>query len=383
MRILHVLPSYVPAVQFGGPVVSTHRLNIELSNIGHEVSVVTTTAGVPEFAGRRESVHRVVDGISVTYVPLRWVSRIYWAAGFKQVAASSLVGADLLHSHGMYLAPGILAFEEARRRRVPSVVSPRGMLMRQAIKSRNRPLKRVVLATIERRRLRGSTLHFTSEFERQQSDGYSAARSAIVPLGTERFEEQEMPKDFTVGYLGRLAPEKNLEALVDVCISLKVPLLLAGGTASRYASKLVKRAEAAEWIRFVGRIEPSQRAAFFGRVSVVALPSFFESFGNAAAEAMSAGRPVIVSKASGIAEYVEESGAGIVVSQDRVDLSKAIRQLEAEHTARTLLDRASRARVTATTEFDWRAVAGRFERLYSDLVGAKNIAESDTPSVVQ
>ena len=49
MQILHFLPVYVPAWQFGGPILSVSRLCEGLVSQGAQVRVITTNAGLPEF----------------------------------------------------------------------------------------------------------------------------------------------------------------------------------------------------------------------------------------------------------------------------------------------------------------------------------------------
>ena len=45
MRILQVIPSYLPATRYGGPIFSTHALSKALVKRGHEVQVYTTYGG--------------------------------------------------------------------------------------------------------------------------------------------------------------------------------------------------------------------------------------------------------------------------------------------------------------------------------------------------
>ena len=44
MRVLHVVPSFYPAVGYGGPIYSVLKLCLGLTELGCEVKVVTTDA---------------------------------------------------------------------------------------------------------------------------------------------------------------------------------------------------------------------------------------------------------------------------------------------------------------------------------------------------
>jgi hypothetical protein len=47
MRILHVVPTYLPAVRYGGPIFAVHDLCQALATRGHEVHVFTTNVDGP------------------------------------------------------------------------------------------------------------------------------------------------------------------------------------------------------------------------------------------------------------------------------------------------------------------------------------------------
>ena len=50
MRILQVIPSFYPALAYGGPIQSVYRLSCQLARRGHEVRVLTTDADGPHAA---------------------------------------------------------------------------------------------------------------------------------------------------------------------------------------------------------------------------------------------------------------------------------------------------------------------------------------------
>ena len=67
MRVLHFLPVYAPAWQFGGPVLSVSRLCEGLVQLGIELRVITTNAGLPDFPAEQLGRPQLVNGVNVTY----------------------------------------------------------------------------------------------------------------------------------------------------------------------------------------------------------------------------------------------------------------------------------------------------------------------------
>ncbi|MDR1681490.1 MAG: glycosyltransferase family 4 protein [Prevotellaceae bacterium] len=108
------------------------------------------------------------------------------------------------------------------------------------------------------------------------------------------------PHPFTFGFLGTLSQNKNVGALIRAFRQQvgDVRLLIAGAGERRKA--LVKLAADCQGITFAGFI--TDRHAFYSRISVLVVPSFNESWGLVALEAMSAGIPVIMTKNTGLAE---------------------------------------------------------------------------------
>src|SRR6516164_1585335 len=81
MRILHVVPTYHPAVRYGGPIYSVHSLCRALAADGHRVHVFTTNVDGP--GNSDVPLRRPVDldGVQVHYFPSRWFRRIYCSVG--------------------------------------------------------------------------------------------------------------------------------------------------------------------------------------------------------------------------------------------------------------------------------------------------------------
>jgi glycosyltransferase involved in cell wall biosynthesis len=170
-----------------------------------------------------------------------------------------------------------------------------------------------------------------------------------------------------IGYVGRLVEEKGLGELAAAWTRLagadpRLHLVLAGE--GGYEAELRRRLGKDSRVRWLGyrRDVPAVLAA----LDVVVLPSWEESFGIAAAEAMAAGRPVVATRTGGLAEVVGEDGGILVPCRDSDALAGALARLVADPDLRGRVGRAGRVRVVARFTEE-RMVAG-FERLFASLV---------------
>lgn len=112
-------------------------------------------------------------------------------------------------------------------------------------------------------------------------------------------------------YLGRLAAMKGvdtfLRAAARVATAEPEAVFVVAGEGPEFGRLLVLAAHLglSERVLFLGKVTEEERATLLATASVFVLPSIVEPFGIAAAEAMAAGIPAIVSKTSGIAEITD------------------------------------------------------------------------------
>src|SRR5438270_11323384 len=142
MKILHVVPSYYPAVRYGGPIYAVHALCIGLARAGHEVHVLTTSV---DGAGDSNVAHNHpvdLDGVLVHYFRSRWLRRLYYSTDLARELRLTVGNFDVVHLHSVFLFPTWIGARAAARIGVPYVVSPRGMLVRDLIRRRSTATKR-------------------------------------------------------------------------------------------------------------------------------------------------------------------------------------------------------------------------------------------------
>src|SRR6185295_8900770 len=122
MRLLHVVPTYFPAVRYGGPIHSVHGLCAALSARGNDVHVFTTNvdgagdSNVP--LGRPVT----MNGVKVWYFPSSRFRRLYWSPPMRRALDAEVRGFDIVHLHSVFLWPTWAAARMARRAGVPYVL---------------------------------------------------------------------------------------------------------------------------------------------------------------------------------------------------------------------------------------------------------------------
>lgn len=157
-------------------------------------------------------------------------------------------------------------------------------------------------------------------------------------------------RPFTVGYLGRLAPEKGVDLLVRACARTGLRLKVAGRGPQEEGLRALARRLGAE-VAFLGFVPYERRAGFYAAVDALALPSrgtadWKEQFGRVLAEAMACGLPCVGSDSGAIPEVL--GPAGIVAPEGDVDaLAGALGRLAASAALRRRLGMAGRRRALA------------------------------------
>lgn len=134
-----------------------------------------------------------------------------------------------------------------------------------------------------------------------------------------------IPEKFNVGYLGQSGPDKGLAYLIQSWSDLNYndsTLILAGNGTENLAPFIQKYANGGKY-HTMGFINDT--AELYNNISVYIQPSVTEAWGMEVIEAMSHGRPVIVSEGAGVADAVENGINGFIVpKRDRRSIADKI-----------------------------------------------------------
>jgi glycosyltransferase involved in cell wall biosynthesis len=249
--------------------------------------------------------------------------------------------ADVVHVHGPWWLPGLFAIGLSKLRGVVSVMTPHASLIvddRNAGSSITRRFKSVLRPLIDRS---CDAIIYASPMELALSRTQASARKSLVIWHALQVPPVEaspaMPSSstFIVGFLGRLHPVKNVETLIRAMalVSNDCHLRLAGDGEDDYVDglrRLAANETTGDRIEFVGKVDGSAKQSFLRQLDVLVMPSWSESFGLAAAEAMLVGIPVIVSDKSGIADLVKSHDGGLVVKPEPDAVAAAIERFRLE-----------------------------------------------------
>ncbi|MSQ31449.1 MAG: glycosyltransferase family 1 protein [Dehalococcoidia bacterium] len=189
-------------------------------------------------------------------------------------------------------------------------------------------LDRIVAATEHERRLLTQIYRVPAE------------RVAVIPLGVDleqftpgdqaearsrlHLERQGIAPDARLLLaVGRIEPLKGLDILIRAVAQLneRQPAVLAiiGGDdrAAADVAKLSALAEelgVAEAVHFLGSRPHEALPDYYRAADVVVVPSFYESFGLVAVEAMASGVPVVASRVGGLASTVADGRTGYLIA---------------------------------------------------------------------
>jgi glycosyltransferase involved in cell wall biosynthesis len=386
VRVLHVTPYFAPAFRYGGPPRSILGLCRGLVATGVDVEVFTTTANGDEpLPAAPDGV--MYEDVAVRYFPLAWPQRYWRAHGLRAALRRAAEAADLVHVHGLWNMTSWAGVASARAAGKPYVISPRGMLRPEALR-RHREMKSLAYWGIERANLESATLlHATSDLEKRDLTQYGppvtvipngVTPSTATPEAIDRLRTRAGlgESDAVVTFLGRLHPIKRLDLLADAFAivhraNASARLVIAGPDEGGYRARVESLfAPVASVTRWLGPLGGEDIVALFATSRVLVQCSDSESFGMSVAEALAAGVPVVVTKASGWS-LVDTVGCGYSVAHDSVAIADGVLRVLNNERPRLMRDRASE---WARQKFAWEAAARDMRDAYQTAVARRNAA---------
>lgn len=179
---------------------------------------------------------------------------------------------------------------------------------------------------------------------------------------------------FLVLYLGRVAPRKGIDTLIQGVSLLRrrhavdAGLLIVGGGPGEWVElarlgHLASELGIGAHVQFAGPQPRASLRAFYAAADVCAATPWYEPFGMALIEAMACARPVIASELGDIGALVDDGGSGFLIpSRDANALADRLARLHRHPGLARAMGEAGRRR--ACEHHTWRSQATQLLALY-------------------
>ena len=345
MRILQIIPSI--SLVYGGPSQMVLGLSAALSAQGIEVTIITTDSNgdigqLPLDVPLNQPIKQ--NGYQIIYFRCYPFRRYKFSLSLLQWLNQNARQFDLAHIHALFSPVTTLAATIARGYKLPYIIRPCGMLD-PADLQKKKQLKQIYAALLERPNLAGAAaIHFTSKEEAKISERFGLGctgkmpvprdfdtgkmpvpRDLIIPLGVtaslfpKRLRESQVP---IILFMSRIEPKKGLDLLIPALESIlesgiEFHFILAGSNPQDADYEIgikvkIQNSILGEYTTITGFVSGDRKNELLTNADLFVLPSYYENFGIAVAEAMAAGVPVAISDRIHIAEDIRQAEAGWV-----------------------------------------------------------------------
>lgn len=389
MRILMLNHEFPPIGGGGGR--ATYEIGQELTKTGHDVTVVTTRYGdVPPFEiNKALQVHRVFsyrNGLQANNIPAT-------LAGFLPLAARL---SRRLHerrpfdvAHAFFTIPaGLVGLWLKTYSKLPLVISLRGSdVPHHNPFELNLPVRILspIIARIWKKSDRVVALSDGLRRTAMRTDPSIHIRTVYNGVDVRRFQPATIARGSKVPQLVSVARLVRCKGIQDLLIALarlhdlglRFNLRIVGeGPYRPELERLTAQLGLNDRVIFQGFVTHEDLPAIYQRADVFVLPSHTESFGQAFAEAMASGLPIIGTTAGGIPEVVGRHQAEWLVEPGNIDaLAGKLWELLRAPQERARLGQKNAGYIGQ--HFSWACAANEYRRIYEEVAFAQESHDAD------
>jgi glycosyltransferase involved in cell wall biosynthesis len=386
MKILQIVPSI--SLVYGGPSQMVLGLSAALAQLGQDVTIITTdsngdTGQAPLDVPLGVPVSQ--NGYQIYYFPCSPFRRYKFSLDLFTWLANRAKDYDIAHIHALFSPVSSISASIARYHQLPYILRPLGTLD-PADLQKKRQLKQIYANFLEKPNLAAAAaVHFTSQQECQTAERFNIkTKDIVIPLGVDFFNPQALPvtgfdlpeNKPIILYMSRLDPKKGLDLLLPSLErllekGLDFHFVLAGGNPQdrEYENRIknqIERSILGKNTTITGFVTGEVKNSLLARADLFVLPSYYENFGIAVAEAMAAGIPVVISDRVDLHPAVAAAAAGWVTACQLEDLTNTLAMAITNPEIRQ--QRGKNARDLVLNQYSWSAIAEQLLTVYQNLV---------------
>ena len=331
MRMAYFTDTYLP--NNDGVVTCLLNFRKGLEKRGHEVFILTPGTKKQKQENKDKNVYYFTSASFKPYPDYR-------LALFPFKSARKLLkemDVDLIHSHGI-ATTGLAAIDCGRSLKIPTIASFHTMVPSATHYITRREDMQKFLESASWKYLRWYYRFFRrilvpSQFTQDILKKEGITNTLVMPAGINyRFyskgEGDWVRKRYRLGkkkivlHVGRMVKEKNLELLINEAQSIinKKPnvvfLIVGKGPAEEHYRNMVKLKGLEDYFIFAGFVPRKELPDYYAAADAFAFPSYFDTQGLVALEAMAAGLPVVAPERSGSSDFVEDGKTGYLFREE-------------------------------------------------------------------
>ena len=407
MRILQIIPSI--SLVYGGPSQMVLGLSDALAAKNIDVTIITTDSNGdigqdPLDVPLNQPIKQ--NGYQIIYFRCSPFRRYKFSLSLLKWLNENVEQFDLAHIHALFSPVTTLAATIARGHKLPYIIRPCGMLD-PADLQKKKFLKQIYAAFLERPNLAGAAaIHFTSKQEAKISERFGLGDTGKMPL-PQNFGVQNstgkmpVPQDLVIPlgvtaglfpqrllqskvpiilFMSRIEPKKGLDLLIPALESIlasgiEFQFILAGSNPqdADYETGIkvkIQNSSLEKYTTMTGFVSGDRKNELLTNADLFVLPSYYENFGIAVAEAMAAGVPVAISDRVYISDDIQQAEAGWVAPLEVGAIARSIESalLAPQERQRRGLN----AQAYAKKYYNWEDIARQTIDAYQQILASLN-----------
>ncbi len=330
---------------------SVSMLSERLAGANVPIQVFTTTANGKTELPVVPGIPVEVDGVNVVYFSRLTKDHSHYSPALLRALWKRAKEFDVVHIHAWWNLVSIFSCLVALMRKVPVIVSPRGTLSEYSFQNKNVTIKKLIHQLLGKPLLKRCTIHVTSAQELHRVENSIKPGSAFnlpnfVKLPAQHSASRPAKTvHLKLIFLSRIEEKKGLDLLITALplLSFSYSLTIVGDGEAGYVSRLRELAQSngtAEHVRWMG-FQGDSKFDLLAEHDLFILPSYDENFGNTVIESLSQGTAVLISKTTGLADYVADNKLGWLCEPDAISVSEQLNRINDERNELTRIREAA------------------------------------------